>query len=462
MSPEGNVYDVVILGGGPGGYAAALYAHNFGLSVALIEKDKVGGTCLHRGCIPAKTWLQAAEVFSQVRHAGDFGVKVGDPDFDWGTALGRKTKIVDQLHKGLSGLLKSRKVDMIDGYGRLSGPGTVTVDAADGSRTVEGRNIILATGSVPRTIPNYDFDGDRIVSSDHALDWERRPDRVAVIGAGAIGCEFASLLTDLGAEVHLFEVFDQILPGTDNAAADVLHKALKRRGVQIRTGVSVDAPRIGEDSVAVPFAGESVDVDVVLVAVGRKPVIDDIGLETTAVTVDRGFVVADTTTMLTTEPNLYAVGDIVAGSPQLAHAGFAEGIAAITHIATGVPAPVDYRAIPLVVYTHPEVASVGLSEDKAREAGYDVEVTSHGFAGVARAMIQGQAQGTVKVVAEKGGPIIGATIAGPLAGEMIHELMYAVAWEALPAEAAAFIHAHPTVAEAVGETLLASSGRSLH
>ncbi len=457
------MYDAVIVGGGPGGYAAALYAHNFDLSVALIEKDLVGGTCLHRGCIPAKSWLHSAEVFDEVKHAADFGVIASEPTFDWEAGLARKNKVVGQLHKGLSGLLGARHVDVIEGTGRLAGPGRVEVTAADGSsRVVEGRNVIVATGSRPATISGYDFDGDRIVSSDEALDWPRRPERAAIIGAGAIGCEFASLLSDLGSEVYLFELLPQVLPGMEPEAAKVLDRALRRRGVQVATGVEVAPPRIGKKSVEISAGETTVKTDVVLVAVGRAPLTEGIGLETTRAVVERGYLGVDPATMMTAEPNLYAVGDVVAGTPQLAHAGFAEGIAAITHIATGSPAPVDYRAIPLVVYSRPEVASVGLSAAQATAEGYEVEETSHGFGGVGRAIIQGEAQGTVKVVAQKDGPILGATIAGPLAGEMIHELMYAVAWEALPAEAAAFIHAHPTVAEAVGETLLAASGRSLH
>ncbi|NIR35951.1 MAG: dihydrolipoyl dehydrogenase [Actinobacteria bacterium] len=454
------MYDVVIVGGGPAGYAAALYAHNYGLETALVEKDELGGTCLLRGCIPAKAWLQAAEVFTTVANAGEFGVQTSEPGFDWGVALARKQQIVDGLVSGLKGLLKQRKVDVVNGFGRLDGPGRVVVD--DGARVLETRNVIVATGSVPRSIPGYEFDGERIVSSDHALDWAERPQRVAIIGAGAIGCEFASLLVDLGSEVTLFELMDQIVPGADAKAARELQKHLKRRGVKIHTGVSVGEPRMTDGGVVVPFGEDSVEVDVVLVAVGRAPVTDSVGLQTTRAQVDRGYVVADLETMQTAEPGVYAVGDLLAGTPQLAHAGFAEGIAAVTHIATGRAAGPDYRAIPLVVYTHPEMAEVGLTEAAAVEQGFEVETHSHSFLGVGRARIIGQNQGMVKVVVQKDGPILGASVVGPQAGELIHELMYIVGWEALPEEAAAFIHAHPTLSEAVGETLLSSTGRSLH
>ena len=457
------MYDVVIIGGGPGGYAAGLYAHNFGLSVALVEKDPtVGGTCLLRGCIPAKHWLHTADVFTTVREAGSFGVNAGEPNLDWGTALAKKNEVVTGLVRGLTGLLKARKVEVVSGFGRLDGPGRVIVNGDGGEQLLEGRNVIVATGSAPRSIPGYPFDGKNIVSSDHALDWDRQPERVAIIGAGAIGCEFASLLVDLGSEVHLFELMDQIVPGADADAAAELSKQLSRRGVKVRTGVTVGAAQIGEDSVVVPFGDESVEVDVVLVSVGRAPQTEGVGLETTAAIVDRGFVEVDLATMMTASPGVFAVGDVVAGTPQLAHAGFAEAIAAVTFIATGTPAPVDYRAVPLVVYTHPEMAEVGYTEERARALGFDVETTSHGLTGVGRAKIIGQNRGMVKIVVQKDGPILGASVVGPQAGEMIHELMYAVGWEALPGEAAAFIHAHPTLSEAIGETLLTATGRSLH
>lgn len=456
------VYDVVIIGGGPGGYAAALYAHNFDLSVALVEKERVGGTCLLRGCIPAKAWLKTAEVYAHAKKAGDFGVNVGEPTLDWGAALNRKNGIVDGLVRGLAGLLKQRKVDVFEGYGRLA-DGGVEVTGKDGAvKRLEARNVILATGSKPRSIPGYEFDGNRVVSSKEALDWAEQPNRVAIIGAGAIGSEFALILGSTGTEVHLFEMMDQVVPEAEPEASKALAREMKKKGIKIRTGVGVGPAEVHGDRVVVPFEGDYVEVDKVLVAVGRAAVTDDIGLETTKVRVDRGFVHVDLTTMMTDEPHIYAVGDIVAGTPQLAHAGFAEGMAAITHIATGEVAPVDYRAIPLVVYTDPEVASVGLTEAAARDAGYEVEVHDHGMRGVGRAIIQGEVGGLVKIVNEVDGPILGATVVGPSAGELIHELMYAVAWEALPAEAAAYIHAHPTISEAIGETLLSAAGRSLH
>ena len=456
------MYDVVIIGGGPGGYAAALYAHNFGLSVALVEKDRVGGTCLVRGCIPAKSWLETAAVYQTVSRSEEFGVKSSDPTVDWAAALARKNKIVDGLVKGLAGLLAARNVDVVDGVGSLV-EGGVAVLLPDGNETIlETRATIVATGSVARTIPGYEIDGERIVTSRHALDWKEQPRRVAVIGAGAIGAEFASMLADVGSEVHLLEALDQILPGMEPEAAKAVGRSFRKKRINVKTGVMVGPAGMTGDGVTVPFGDTSIEVDVVLVAVGRAPVTDGIGLENAGVATERGFIPVDRSTMQTNVAGIYAVGDVVAGTPQLAHVGFAEAIAAITHIATGETAAVDYRAVPMIVYTHPEAASVGLTEAQAIERGYDVEVTNHGMRAVGRAIIHGETGGIVKIVAEKDGPILGATVVDPLAGEVIHELMLAVGWEALPAEAAAFIHAHPTISEGIGETLLASAGRPLH
>ena len=451
----------MVLGGGPGGYAAALFAHNFDLSVALVTDERPGGTCLLRGCIPAKQWLQIAEVYNSIRHASDFGVIVSEPELDWGAALARKNKSVDALVRGVTGLLKKRNVEVVTGRGRLEGPKTVVVSGDDGERRLEGRSLIIATGSHSKSLPGYPIDGHRIITSDHALDWPARPERVAIIGAGVIGCEFASLLADVGTEVHVIELLPQIIPGSDVTTARVLEREMTRKGVRFYLERRVEAPKVGPSSVVVPFGKEQVEVDVVLVAVGRGANTKDIGLETAEVKVGGGFIEVDLATM-EAAPGVYAVGDVVAGTPQLAHVGFAEGIAAVTHIATGSPAPVNYLAIPRVTYTHPEFAEVGITEAQAIEKGIDVQVTTHGFGGVARGVIIGENRGSVKIVAAKNGAILGASVVGPQAGELIHELMYSVGWEAYPSEAAAFIHAHPTLSEAVGESLLTAAGRSLH
>jgi dihydrolipoamide dehydrogenase len=431
------------------------------MSVVLVEKERVGGTCLIRGCIPAKQWLHVADVFSTVAHAAEFGVITEQPSLDWTAALARKNQTVEGLVRGLSGLLKQKGAEVVTGVGKLAGPGKVEVTASGETKVLEGRAVILATGSYARTIPGYEIDGNKIVTSDHALDWEQRPGSVAIIGGGVIGCEFASFLVDVGSEVHVFEVMDQILPGSDTEAARFLQRELQKRGVKFHIGVSVEAPAVGQ-SVKVPFGDDSVDVDVVLVSVGRGPNTEGVGLETTSAVLDGGFVEVDLATMQTDQPGLYAVGDLVAGTPQLAHVGFAEGISAVTHIATGKAQPVNYQAIPRVTYTHPEVAEVGVSEAEALEQGLDVTSAKHNFNGIGRAIIIGDNQGFAKVVSVKEGPIVGAAVVGPQAGESIHELMFAVGWEALPEEAAAFIHSHPTLSEAIGETLMSAAGRSLH
>ncbi|HJQ90432.1 MAG TPA: dihydrolipoyl dehydrogenase [Acidimicrobiia bacterium] len=457
------MHDLVILGGGPGGYAAALYAHNFGLSVALVSDERPGGTCLIRGCIPAKQWLQIAEVYSTVAKASDFGVMTSEPEMDWAAALARKNQTVEALVRGLGGLLKKRKVEVVIGRGRLDGPRTVVVETDEGERRLEGEKLVVSTGSYARTLPGYEIDGQRIVTSDHALDWPERPGRVAIIGGGVIGCEFASLLAEFGTEVHVIEMFDQIIPGSDTDSAKLLEKEMARKGTKFHLGAKVEAPQVGPSTMVVPFGGESVEADVVLMAVGRGPRTENVGLESAdGLEIDRGFIKANLETMETGAAGVYAVGDVVAGTAQLAHVGFAEAIAAVTHLATGKSAPVNYLAIPRVTYTHPEFAEVGLTEAQARDKMGEVEVHTHGFVGVGRAIIIGQNRGSVKIVSQKGGPILGASVVGPQAGELIHELMYSVGWEAYPSEAASFIHAHPSLSEAVGESLLAASGRSLH
>lgn len=455
------MHDIVIVGGGPGGYSAALYAHNFDLSVALVTNERPGGTCLLRGCIPAKQWLHIAEVFNTVSNAAEFGVVTEQPSLDWTAALARKNQTVDSVVRGLEGLLKGRGVEVVTGHGRLAGDGEVEVASEDGSKTLEGRHLILATGARALAIPGYDIDGEKVVTSDHALDWESQPRRVGIIGGGVIGCEFASFLIDVGSEVHVFEMLDQVIPGSDPDTARMLQRQLQKRGMEFHLGAKVEPPEIGE-TVIIPFGEDKVEVDVVLVAVGRGANTEDVGLDKTKAELEKGFVEVDSDTMETAEPGLYAVGDVVAGTPQLAHVGFAEGMAAVTHIATGRTSPVNYDAIPRVTYTHPEVAEVGITEEEAKARGLEVTSEKHFFNGMARAVIQGQNQGHVKVVSIKDGPIVGASVVGPQAGEMIHELMYSVGWEALPGEAAQFIHAHPTLSEAVGETLLTAAGLSLH
>ncbi|MCU1628145.1 MAG: dihydrolipoamide dehydrogenase [Pseudonocardia sp.] len=462
-------FDVVVLGGGPGGYASALYAASAGLTVALVEKEKVGGTCLHRGCIPAKALLHAAEVFRTVSHAGAHGVRLPEgvqPEPDWPAANSRKAGIVSQLHKGLSGLLKRRKVTVVNGWGRLTADGAVSVDG----QTLRGRAVIVCAGSVPRAIPGMEVDGVRVVTSDHSTnsDADRLPERVAVIGGGVIGAEFASVYTDLKVDTTLLEALPHgVLPiGPDRDVADVLARSLKKRGTTIHAEARVGTLEQTSNGVVVPFetprGSDKIEVDQVLVSIGRRPVTEDIGAAEAGMRIDRrGFVEVDTATMQTSRPGVYAIGDCV-GTPGLAHVAYAEAMVAVDHILGDNPPPVDYAKVPWVVYTHPEVAWTGMTEAEARAAGHDVEVHKHALAGNGRAMILGETDGLVKVVAARGGPILGFHLVGPWASELLHEGYLAVNWEALPSDVGRLVHAHPSLAEAIGETMITFSGRSLH
>jgi dihydrolipoamide dehydrogenase len=462
-------FDVVVLGGGPGGYASALYAASAGLTVALVEKEKVGGTCLHRGCIPAKALLHAAEVFRTVSHAGAHGVRLPEgvqPEPDWPAANSRKAGIVSQLHKGLSGLLKRRKVTVVNGWGRLTADGAVSVDG----QTLRGRAVIVCAGSVPRAIPGMEVDGVRVVTSDHSTnsDADRLPERVAVIGGGVIGAEFASVYTDLKVDTTLLEALPHgVLPiGPDRDVADVLARSLTKRGTTIHAEARVGTLEQTSNGVVVPFetprGSDKIEVDQVLVSIGRRPLTEDIGAAEAGVRIDRrGFVEVDTATMQTSRPGVYAIGDCV-GTPGLAHVAYAEAMVAVDHILGDNPPPVDYAKVPWVVYTHPEVAWTGMTEAEARAAGHDVEVHKHAMAGNGRAMILGETDGLVKVVAARGGPILGFHLVGPWASELLHEGYLAVNWEALPSDVGRLVHAHPSLAEAIGETMITFSGRSLH
>jgi dihydrolipoamide dehydrogenase len=466
-------FDVVVIGGGPGGYAAALYASAADLSVALVEKDRVGGTCLHRGCIPAKELLETASVFRTVAGAGAFGVGVGLGDganeatIDLATSMQRKQQVVDGLWKGLEGLLKRRRVHLYAGMGTLSGPGRVTVRSDDDVEELEGSAVILASGSLPRTIPGFEIDGTLVLSSDEVLAMDDLPASAAVIGGGAIGCEFASLLADLGVHVTLLESLPKILPGCDEAVADVVRRSFTKRGIDVRTGVKVTGHTPGGSGTTIALEGDgTVEVERVVVSVGRRPLSENLGLDDTGVEVDeRGFVKVDQTCRTTLE-GVWAVGDLVA-TPQLAHVGFAEGITAVRDILGEHPLPVEYDKVPWCIYCHPEVAFVGPSEEAARQAGHDVVVSTHHFRGNGRALIVGEADGLVKVVAERqpdgsAGRVLGVHMVGPWVTEQLGQGYLAVNWEATAEDLAALVQPHPTLSEAFGEAAMALTGRGLH
>ena len=469
MANEVQQFDVVVIGGGPGGYAAALYAAAAGLSVALVERDKVGGTCLHRGCVPAKEFLETAHVRRTVEHAGEFGIATKGVTVDFAVSQGRKNEIVDKLFKGLSGLLKGRKVTVLSGTGRLDADRTVTVvDGADAGAVAQGKNVILAAGSVPRTLPGFDVDGSIVVTSDEFLDLASLPATAAVIGGGAIGCEFASMLCDMGTKVTVLESLPSILAGCDAEVAGVVQRSFKKRGIDVRAGVTITGhtPKKGTTALAIEGADDLM-VDMVVMSVGRRPRTEGLLGDGAGVVLDeRGFVVADSY-QRTANPDVFAVGDVVANTPQLAHVGFAEAIVAIKTILGEPVVPVDYDRVPWAIYSNPEVAFCGLTEAGAKEKGYDVIVKKDPFGGNSRAQIIGDTDGVVKIVAEKradgtAGQILGVHMAGPWVTEQLGAGYFAVNWEATAEEAAALIQPHPSLSETFGETLLALAGRGLH
>ncbi len=467
MVTTAEQFDLVVIGGGPGGYAAALYAASAGLSVAMVEKDKVGGTCLHRGCIPAKEFLETAAVYRHVAGAKEFGIEAGQPLIDFSVSQARKQKVVDGLWKGLSGLVKSRKITTVEGIGSLGAGHVVTVTGSDGSSsTLHGTNVILASGSVPRTIPGFEVGGP-IMTSDEVLMLDYVPKSVVVIGGGAIGCEFASTFADLGAKVTILEFLPKILPGLDTDVANVVVRAFGKRGIIIRTGTKV----VGHEPTATGTkvlveGGDPVETDIVIVSVGRRAFADQLGLVGTAVKVDvRGFVDIDDHCR-TGEPGVFALGDLV-NTPQLAHVGFAEAILVIKEILGEQPMPVMYDRVPWAIYCHPEVAFAGHSEESAKESGFDIVSAKHQFRGNSRALIIGEPDGLVKVIAEKrpdgtGGRILGVHMVGPWVTEQLGQGYLAVNWEATVNEVAEYLQPHPSLSELFGETVLSLTGRSLH
>jgi dihydrolipoamide dehydrogenase len=467
-----ETFDLVVIGGGPGGYSAALYGASAGLKVALVEKDALGGTCLNRGCIPAKAFLETAAVKRHVEHSAEFGIESSAPTVDFAVTQARKQKIVAGLVGGIAAMCKGRKIEVFNGVGTLGGEHAVSVAAADGGTVmITGTNVLLATGSVPRSIPGFDR-GGAIMTSDEVLDLDRVPPRVAVIGGGAIGCEFASTFADLGSEVTILEFLPKILPGLDADVANVVVRSFKKKQIDIRTGVKVTGHTPHDDgSTTIQFgpeggAAESVDVDACIVSVGRRPFADELGLVGTGVKVtDRGFVDVDEYCR-TGESGVYAIGDLI-DTPQLAHVAYAEAIMVIKDILGEDPVPVMYDRVPWAIYCHPEVAWSGPGEDACKERGVDVVVGKHPFKFNSRAQIVGETEGMVKVIARKNadgtaGQVLGVHMVGPWVTEQLTGGYLAVNWEATVAEVAEFIQPHPSLSELFGETMLSLTGRDFN
>lgn len=470
---ETQHFDLVVIGGGPGGYATALYGASAGLNIALVEFDKIGGTCLHRGCIPAKELLETAAIVRTVKHAGDFGVIVEPRSVEWSTTLERKQAVIDKLAGGVEGLLKNRKVTLFNGVGTLGPDRTVHIRGVDGDSTsVSADAVALASGSVPRVIPGFEPDGRTVVTSDEFFHIGHIPRRAVVIGGGAIGCEFASTLADLGASVTVLEALPKILPGCDDDVTRVVLQSFKKKGIDVRAGVAVtghSGPDSGSDGsgTVVSFGdGETIETDLVVVSVGRVPYTDGLLADGTAVQIsERGHIEVDEYCR-TGEPSVWAVGDAIA-TPQLAHIAFAEGMLVIKDLLGEQPTPIDHSRVPWAIYCHPEVAFAGHSESSAKEAGHDVVTSKHRFGGNSRAMILGETDGLVKIIAAKrpdgsAGQILGVHMVGPWVTEQLSGGYLAVNWEATVDEVAAFIQPHPSLTELFGESVIAMTGRSLH
>jgi len=450
-------YDVVILGGGSGGYACALRAAELGKRVALIEKGKVGGTCLHRGCIPTKALLHAAEIADQARESATFGVRSTLDGIDMAGVNTYKNKVVTRLWKGLTGLIGSRHIDIVEGEGRLVSPTQVQV----GDSLIEGAHVVLASGSEPRSLPGLEIDGQRVITSDQALELDRVPASVVILGGGVIGVEFASVWRSFGAEVTIVEMLPHLLPPEEESSSKLLERAFRRRGIAYKLGARFEGVKENGSGVTVTLeGGTTIDAELLLVAVGRGPVSAGLGYEDTGVAMQRGYVTVDEYCQ-TSVPTISAVGDLVPG-PQLAHVGFAEGIMVAERLG-GLPVtPIDYDGVPRVTYSDPEVASVGITSAMAAERGIKTTEVTYDLAGNGRSQIL-QTSGAAKVIAtEGGGPVLGIHLVGARVGELIAEGQLIYNWEALPSEVAQLIHPHPTQSEIIGEAHLALAGKPLH
>ncbi len=449
-------FDLVILGGGSGGYACALRSAQLGLSVALIEADKLGGTCLHRGCIPTKALLHSGEIADGARDANHFGVNAQFLSMDMPAVNSYKDGVIARLHKGLQGLVKSRNITYIEGHGRLVSKDTVEVNG----EKYTGKNVVLATGSYAKTLPGLEIDGTKIITSDHATKLEYVPKSVIVLGGGVIGCEFASVWKSFGSEVTIIEGLPHLIALEDESSSKLLERAFRKRGINFELGVRFASASVNGETVTVTLEdGKTFSADVLLVSVGRGPVSANLGYEEQGISMDRGYVLVDDKCR-TNVPGVWAVGDLIP-TLQLAHVGFGEGILVAEEIAGLNPRPINYDGVPRVTYSEPEVASVGLTTALAKERGYDVVELNYDLAGNGKAQILRTA-GSVKLVSQKNGPVLGIHMVGSRVGELLAEAQLIFNWEASAADVAPLIHAHPTLSEAMGEAHMALAGKPLH
>ncbi|MBM7584556.1 dihydrolipoamide dehydrogenase [Bacillus pakistanensis] len=469
-------YDLVILGGGTGGYVAAIRASQLGLKTAIVEKGKLGGTCLHRGCIPSKALLRSAEVYSTAKEAESFGVMINDVQLDFTRVQERKANIVDGLHKGVQHLMKQGKIDVYEGTGRILGPsifspmpGTISVEYKNGDENdmLIPKNVIIATGSRPRTLPGLDIDGEHVLSSDEALELESLPKSMIIVGGGVIGIEWASMLSDFGVEVTVLEYADKIVPTEDHEISKEMQRLMKKKGVKIVTSAKVlpETLEKGDSGVSIKAERkdkeESYSADKILVSVGREAIVKDIGLENTDIVVEKGFIQVNDF-LQTKESHIYAIGDVIGGL-QLAHVASHEGIVAVEHIANEKPDPIDYTLVSKCIYSNPEIASVGITEQEAKDNSHNVKVGKFSFRAIGKALVYGESDGFVKIVADKDtNDILGVHMIGPHVTDMISEAGLARVLDATPWEVAHTIHPHPSLSEAIGEAALAVDGKALH
>jgi dihydrolipoamide dehydrogenase len=469
-------YDLVILGGGTGGYVAAIRAAQLGLKTAVVEKGKLGGTCLHNGCIPSKALLRSAEVYAQTKHSEDYGIFTnGEVSVNFSKVQERKNKIVDQLHKGVQMLMKKGKIDVFEGLGRILGPsifspmpGTISVEMNDGSENemLIPKNVIVSTGSRPRTLPGLEIDGQYVLTSDEALRMEELPQSMIIVGGGVIGIEWASMLSDFGVDVTVIEYANRIIPTEDVEISKEMQRLMKKKGVKIVTGAKVLPETLIKDNgvkISAEIKGENKEfqAEKLLVSVGRQANVEGIGLENTDIQLEKG-VIATNEYYQTKESHIYAIGDVIGGL-QLAHVASHEGIVAVEHIARQDPSPINYDHISRCIYSTPEVASVGITEEQAIEKGHSVKVGKFSFRAIGKALVFGESDGFVKIIADKDtNDLLGVHMIGPHVTDMISEAGLAMVLDATPWEIAHTIHPHPTLSEAIGEAALAVDGHAIH